>query len=75
MYIVPDPTPDGNVEFVGPEEAGPVRVLTKAEVAGDCTRYRYKSHFATCPQARTWSKGKTPAARARAMSKLDGEEP
>lgn len=73
MPLDPDPTPDGNVEFTHPDrEEGPVRVLKASELAGDCTRYRYKSHFATCPHARTWSKGKTPQARDRTLKKLDG---
>lgn len=68
----PDPTADGQVVFLGMEEDGPVHFMTKAEMA-TCTRLRYTSHFATCPDARTWTRGTTPAARARTQEKFDAE--
>lgn len=68
----PDPDPEGNAVFVGEEEDGPVHFMTKDERA-TCSRLRYTSHFATCPDARTWSRGVTPAARARTQEKFDQE--
>jgi hypothetical protein len=59
MPLNPDPTPDGNVVYTHENEEGPVKVLTKAEVMGPATRYRYKAHFATCVEARRRARGAT----------------
>jgi hypothetical protein len=69
----PDPDAGGNVVFVGPTEQGAVHFMTKDEMAAPTSRPRYTSHFATCPQARTWSRGVTPAARARTQERFDQE--
>lgn len=68
MPLDPDPCPDGNYVFTAEDaEEGPVRALSAEELAGPATRYRYKSHFATCPQSRTWRKGAVQAARERTL--------
>lgn len=72
MPLDPDPCPDGNFEFTEADrEDGPVRALTAEQLAGPAERYRYKSHFATCPQSRTWRKGATQAARGRTLSRME----
>lgn len=72
MPLDPDPCPDGNFVFTHEErEEGPVRALSVVELAGPATRYRYKSHFATCPQSRTWRKGVTQKARQRTLARLE----
>lgn len=72
MPLDPDPCPDGNFVFQDPaqREVGPVRALSKAERDGPADRYRYKSHFATCRHARTWTKGATRRAVDRAVARV-----
>lgn len=61
----PDPVEDGNVELVGRDgefqgKPGAIRcrTLTRDEVAQIqlVPTPRYRSHFATCPQASKWRK-------------------
>jgi hypothetical protein len=54
----PDAVPDGNIYVLRWEEGTPVVIVaaTPADVPGG-EALRYKTHFATCPQAQTWRKG------------------
>lgn len=72
MPLDPDMCPDGNFVFTDPErEEGTVRALGRMELLGPATRPRYKSHFATCPQSRTWRKGADQTARRRAIARTE----
>lgn len=74
MPLDPDPCPAGNFVFTDEgAEDGPVRALTAEQLAGPADRYRYKSHFATCPQSRTWRKGVTEKALQRTRERVEGE--
>lgn len=51
----PEPVPDGNIVPVIIDGERRARVVTEANPAPDGVQ-RFKSHYATCPQADEWRK-------------------
>lgn len=62
MPLDATPTPAGNVELSG-ESGRPVAIVLAGLFLADARsagRELFMPHHATCPQARTWRKGKGP---------------
>jgi hypothetical protein len=55
LNMGPDPT--GNIELIGAEEYGIVPVKDR-EAFLQAGGLLFKSHYATCPQAKTWKTGR-----------------
>lgn len=63
-----DPAIDGNVELQGDDE----RLAVVVDPRSPPSRFRYKAHFATCPQKGKTSRAATRRAMARTLARARG---
>jgi hypothetical protein len=71
-----DPCIDGNIELhecVAADSSGIVMRAVVIDVTEPPSGFRYKSHFATCPAARQFSRGVTERARRRVEDRVRKE--